>query len=326
MKLVSFKYKDYSSIGFLDKGNGESLHSDGYVVDLFKDTSPLPNNMLEYLKYLVSRAGESNVIGANEIDNILQNGVGEFYDLKDVVIDAPLQKPLSFRDAYAFRKHVEAGRKNRGLDMISEYDDFPVFYFSNHHSITGPGNIYVQRQHLKKLDFEFEIGIIIAKKGRNIKSCDAMNYVAGFTIINDWSERDIQLKEMKLNLGPAKGKDFATSMGPYLVTLDELEDVKIIKDDGPRYDLKMKAYINDQLVSEDNFKNMTWSFSDIIERVSSGVDLYPGEIIGSGTCSTGCLLELNLTNKNPYWLKEGDVVRLEVDRLGSLINKICLQK
>jgi len=290
------------------------------IIDIHSLTNgKVPNNMSDFLNNFYN-----NIIIINEhLGNISSNS---YLKLSDVVIGAPLPNPTSFRDAYAFRQHVEAGRKNRGLDMIPEYDDFPVFYFSNHQSICGPGNIYIENRHLKKLDFEFEIAAVICKKGKNIKFSDANDYIGGFVILNDWSEREIQLKEMKLNLGPAKGKDFATSIGPYLVTLDELEDKKIEKADGSRYDLRMKGYINDKLVSEDNFKNMTWSFAKIIERASYGVDLFPGDIIGSGTCATGCLLELNLSHGQNNWLKEGDQIKLEVDGLGVLSNTISLRK
>ena len=313
MKLVSFSYDEITSIGMLD----DSMKN---VVDIHSLTKgKIPNNMLDYL----SNYNDNNNLLSEYSKNI---PFDSYLKLSEVKIGPPLPNPASFRDAYAFRKHVEAGRKNRGLKMIPEYDDFPVFYFSNHQSISGPGKVYIQDQHLKKLDFEFEIAAVICKKGKNIKLNDAENYIGGFVILNDWSERDVQLKEMKLNLGPAKGKDFATSIGPYIVTLDELKDKKINKADGPRYDLNMKGYINGNLVSEDNFKNMTWSFSQIIERASCGVDLFPGDIIGSGTCATGCLLELNLTHGNNTWLKDGDKITLEVDRLGALSNTISLKK
>ncbi|SVC59041.1 uncharacterized protein METZ01_LOCUS311895, partial [marine metagenome] len=258
----------------------------------------------------------------NDLINDLNPSSIQTVNYENIV--APIQSPKSFRDFYAFRKHVEAGRKNRGLDMIPEYDKIPVFYFSNHQSITGPGIIKVQDKHLEKLDFEFEIGLIISKQIRNIKSKDAYKYVAGLTILNDWSARAIQLEEMKLNLGPAKGKDFSTSIGPYLITLDELKDKAIGNECDMRYDLSMQAYLNDKLISEDNLKNISWSFADMIERASYGVDLYPGDLIGSGTCSTGCLLELNLSSPNEKWLKNGDEIKLTVDRLGTLSNSISL--
>ncbi len=208
--------------------------------------------------------------------------------------------------------------------MIPEYDKIPVFYFSNHQSITGPGEVKVQKQHLNKLDFEFEIGIIISKQIRNIKAKDAYKYIAGLTILNDWSARAIQLQEMKLNLGPAKGKDFSTSIGPFLVPLDELKSRIVGPEFEMRYDLSMLGYLNDNLISTDNLKNISWSFADMIERASYGVDLYPGDLIGSGTCSTGCLLELNLSSSNETWLKPGDEIKLTVDCLGTLLNKVVL--
>ena len=154
--------------------------------------------------------------------------------------------------------------------MIEEYDEFPVFIFSNHNSVVGPGDICLFREQLSKLDFELEVAVIISKIGENIKAKDAYKYVAGFTILNDWSSRQVQMKEMKLNLGPAKGKDFASSIGPYLVTLDEISDKSVGKIEDLRFDLDMKAYLNDKLVSNDNFKNITWSFPEMIERASYG--------------------------------------------------------
>jgi fumarylacetoacetate (FAA) hydrolase len=144
--------------------------------------------------------------------------------------------------------------------------------------------------------------------------------------MNDWSARSLQFEEMKLNLGPAKGKDFATSIGPYLVTLDELNDRAIGNQSDMLYDLEMKAYWNDEMVSNDNFKNITWKFPDMIERASYGVDLYPGDLIGSGTCATGCLLELNLSHNTNKWLVSGDTIRLDIEKLGSLKNTILLDK
>ena len=299
------------SFGILDSSGNR-------IIDL-NDISmgAIPDNMYDFLADFNENIKKTKTILNNlDLDEI------EYKSILNIL--SPLNKVNSFRDAYAFRQHVEAGRRNRGLEMIPEYDEFPVFYFSNPNSIIGPGDVVLEKEYFKKLDFELEIAVIISKKGKNISKSEALNYIAGFTIMNDWSERHIQMKEMKLNLGPAKGKDFATSIGPYLVTPNELDDVKIESDEGERYNLKMKAYINDSLVSEDNFKNMTWTFAQIIERASFGTELYPGDIIGSGTCATGCFLELNQGNSNPKWLKEGDTVRLEIDRLGSLSNKICL--
>ena len=127
---------------------------------------------------------------------------------------------------------------------------------------------------------------------------------------------------MKLSLGGAKGKDFLTTLGRYIITKDELENKLIQGSDGDRYDLNMKAYLNGELLSQDNFKNITWTFAQIISRISNGTTIYPGDVIGSGTCATGCLLELNQTNNTDTWLQDGDEIKLEVDKLGSLVNTI----
>ena len=252
------------------------------------------------------------------------------HHINDVNLLAPIPNPNSLRDAYAFRQHVETSRKNRGLEMIKEFDEFPVFYFSNHNAIYGPQDeIKCMPSHFEKLDFELEIAIVIGKEGRNLKANEASNYIAGYMIMNDVSARGLQMKEMKLNLGPAKGKDFASVIGPYLVTPDEIKDKLIDKGGhGSIYDLKMSCFLNNQLVSKGNFQDMNWTFEQIIERVSYGTTIYPGDIIGSGTVGTGCLLELNGTGKikdsnyNEVWLKEGDVVKMKIDKLGEISNKI----
>ena len=256
------------------------------------------------------------------------------HNLEEVKLLAPIPRPNSLRDAYAFRQHVETSRRNRGLEMIKEFDDFPVFYFSNHNAIFGPSDdIQCMPSHFEKLDYELEIAILIGKKGINVKVENAKEYIAGFMIMNDMSSRGLQMKEMKLNLGPAKGKDFASVLGPYLVTPDELSENIINEDDnGCNYDLQMTCSLNGKLLSKGNLKDMAWSFEKIIERVSYGATIYPGDIIGSGTVGTGCLLEINGTNKlkssdfTEVWLKENDVVEMEIEKLGKITNKIISNK
>jgi fumarylacetoacetate (FAA) hydrolase len=242
--------------------------------------------------------------------------------LDEVELLSPITKPNSLRDAYAFKQHVEAGRKARGLPMIKEFDLNPVYYYSNHSAITGPGTLSLNKKHLNNLDFELELAIIIGKEGENISIENADQYIFGFMIMNDWSARDIQKNEMKLNLGPAKGKDFCTSIGPYLVTKNELKNHTIKSKYGNVYDLKMSAFINDNKISEDTSKNMYWTFAQIISHISIGTKLYPGDVIGSGTCATGCLYELNLTNKTNTWLQLNDTIKLEIEKLGALENTI----
>jgi len=245
----------------------------------------------------------------------------------DVHLVSPVPRPTSMRDGYAFRQHVEAARRNRGLEMIPEFDEIPIFYFTNHQAVYGPGDIPVLPLHRDKLDFELECAIVIGKKGRNITAAEADAYIAGYMVMNDWSARTLQMQEMKLNLGPAKGKDFATSLGPWLVTRDELVSRRIDTPNGETYDLEMRTIINGKRVALGNVKDMSWTFAQIIERASYGVTLYPGDVIGSGTCGTGCFLELNGSKvyDPAWWLDVGDVVECEIDLLGNLVNTIVAE-
>jgi fumarylacetoacetate (FAA) hydrolase len=250
--------------------------------------------------------------------------------VKKIKLLAPV-RPGSLRDGYAFRQHVETARRNRGLAMTPAFDEFPVFYFGNHKSVTGPGEITCMPDHFEKLDFELEVAILISKKGRNIRAKNADEYIAGLMIMNDFSARTFQMEEMLLNLGPAKGKDFATAMGPWLVTLDELKSFEVpCKENhtGKSWSMEMSATINGEKISEGNLADMDWTFAELIERASFGVDLYPGDIIGSGTVGTGCFLELNGTGKlndRGYierWLQPGDEIKLCVEGLGELRNVV----
>jgi fumarylacetoacetate (FAA) hydrolase len=219
--------------------------------------------------------------------------------------------------------------------MIPEFDQYPIFYFTNHNAIFGGGELYFMPDHFRQLDFELEVAIVIGKKGRNIRAEEADQYIAGYTIMNDLSARTLQMEEMLLNLGPAKGKDFATSIGPWLVTTDELEVFRTTTKDnhtGAQYNMPMTCTVNGVQVSSGNMNQMDWTFAEIIERASYGVDLYPGDVIGSGTVGTGCFLELNGTAKLnnpdfiPQWLNDGDVITLEVKGLGELTNVIRAEK
>ena len=255
--------------------------------------------------------------------------------ISSVQLLAPVPYPTSCRDGYAFRQHVAAARRNRKVEMIVEFDQFPIFYFTNHHSVSGPGEVVCMPDHFEKLDFELEAAIVICKGGRNIKAEEADEYIGGLMIMNDLSARRLQMEEMILNLGPAKGKDFATTIGPWLVTLDDLEEFEIAPKPnhvGKAWDLNMICKVNDVQISAGNLGDMDWTFAEIIERASYGVDLYPGDVIGSGTVGTGCFLELNGTGKfnDPnyaeQWLKDGDVVEMEIDGLGILINTIAMEE
>jgi fumarylacetoacetate (FAA) hydrolase len=240
------------------------------------------------------------------------------------VLKAPIPRPPSMRDGYAFRQHVATARKNRGLEMIPEFDEFPVFYFTNHQAVTGPGDVLVERLHTEQLDFELEAAIVVGKGGKNLRASEADRCIFGLTIMNDWSARKLQMQEMKLSLGPAKGKDFATSIGPWLVTTDELADRTTTGSHGSSFDLAMTAEVNGKKVSHGNLKDMTFTFAQILERASYGVMLHPGEVIGSGTVGTGGFLELNGSGITNQWLAPGDEVVLAIDKLGRLVNRIVL--
>ena len=317
MKLVSYLKQDHAQLAFL---------VDGILYDTDRLHPDLPVTMTMFLNYW-----EDIFPIAHMINRSLNEGNRKFtgISIEDVEILAPVPHPTSCRDAYAFREHVAAGRRNRELDMIPEFDQFPVFYFTNHNSIQGPGEIACMPDHFNKLDFEMEVAVVISKPGKNIKAEEADEYIAGYMIMNDLSARQLQSEEMKLNLGPAKGKDFATILGPMLVTPDELEEYILPAKEnhtGKAFNLDMKCWVNGVLISEGCLGDMQWTFAEIIERCSYGVQLYPGDVIGSGTVGTGCFLELNGTGKlndpdyKEQWLQEGDVVEMEVEELGRLKN------
>jgi fumarylacetoacetate (FAA) hydrolase len=320
MKLVSYLKEDRAQLALLVNGllyDTDQLHPN------------LPVTMTMFLNYW-----EDVFPIAHSINRTLLEGSSRYRGIpvEDVEILAPVPNPTSCRDGYAFRQHVATARRNRNVEMIPEFDQFPVFYFTNHNSITGPGEIACMPDHFNKLDFELEVAVVICKPGKNIKASEADEYIGGYMIMNDLSARTLQMDEMKLNLGPAKGKDFATVIGPMLVTPDELEDFKILlpkeNHTGNSYNLKMACSVNGTQVSEGNFGDMDWTFAEIIERCSYGVQLFPGDVIGSGTVGTGCFLELNGTGKlndpeyKEQWLQEGDVVEMEIEGLGRLTNKI----
>lgn len=323
MKLVTFLKNDHPQLAMLVNGQlyeTEKLHPD------------LPSSMAMFLNYWddvmpLAKAAEQRVK-----EGLVRNVMAR--PLEEESILAPVPFPTSCRDAYAFRQHVAAARRNRKVDMIPEFDQYPIFYFTNHNSIQGPGDVYCMPDHFEKLDFELEAAIVINRPGRNIKAADADNYIAGLMIMNDMSARRLQMEEMLLNLGPAKGKDFATCIGPMLVTLDELTEYEVpCKENhiGKAWNLNMTCKVNGVQVSQGNVSDMDWTFAEIIERCSYGVNLFAGDVIGSGTAGTGCFLELNGTGKlndaayQEQWLKAGDVVEMEIDGLGLLSNTMVAE-
>jgi fumarylacetoacetate (FAA) hydrolase len=324
MKLVSYVKDQREQLGVL---------IDRFVYDMETIHPELPGTMNMFLQYWedylpIATAGELMLREGSRTSN-------RRIPVSEVQLLAPVPYPTSCRDGYAFRQHVAAARRNRKVEMIPEFDQYPIFYFTNHHSIKGPGPVACMPDHFEKLDFELEAAIVICKHGRNIKAEDADEYIGGLMIMNDLSARRLQMEEMLLNLGPAKGKDFATTIGPWLVTLDELQQFEIAPKEnhvGKNWNLTMKCRVNGKQVSEGNVGDMDWTFAEIIERASYGVDLYPGDVIGSGTVGTGCFLELNGTGKlnDPnyaeQWLQDGDTVEMDIDQLGTLSNNIIKEE
>ncbi len=323
MKLVSY---------LKDEGDTLAVLVNDQLYDMDKLHPDLPTTMSLFLAYW-----EEVFPVAQEGVRMIESGKigsGKGIPVSSVQLLAPVPFPTSCRDGYAFRQHVAAARRNRKVDMIPEFDQYPIFYFTNHHSIMGPGEVLCMPDHFEKLDFELEAAIVICKEGRNIKAADADEYIGGLMIMNDLSARRLQMEEMVLNLGPAKGKDFATTIGPWLVTLDELEAFEVPAKEGHtgrNWNLEMACRVNGIQVSAGNLSSMDWTFAELIERASYGTTLHAGDVIGSGTVGTGCFLELNGTGKfndpayTEQWLQPGDVVELNIDALGTLSNTIVAE-
>ncbi len=317
MKLVSYKTEGLERLG---------VYVNGHIYNLNSCHKLIPNNMKEFLW-----GGDELMDRAMRVNEDITSGKIEAKEELFFELMAPVPHPTSCRDGYAFRQHVAAARRNRKAEMIPEFDQYPIFYFTNHNAIQGPGEIECMPDHFQKLDFELEAAVVLNKKARNIKASQADSLIAGYMIMNDMSARTLQMEEMLLSLGPAKGKDFSTVIGPWLVTPDELEPYKITPKaghTGNNYNLEMTCMVNGKQVSKGNMGDMDWSFAEIIERCAYGCDVLPGDVIGSGTVGTGCFLELNGTgllndpNYQTQWLQPGDLVEMEITGLGALANII----
>jgi fumarylacetoacetate (FAA) hydrolase len=225
------------------------------------------------------------------------------FPLADVALRPPVLHPPAVRDFYAFEQHVKTARALRGLEVPREWYEAPVFYFSNPAAIFGPDDEIPYPAGTEELDYELEVAAVIGADGR----------IGGFTVMNDWSARDVQRREMKVGLGPAKGKDFATSIGPVVVTPDELDGTKG----------ELVARVNGEERSRGNLADMHWSWEQIVETAARNTVLRPGDIIGSGTVGSGCILEHSaFPDWDNRWLQPGDVVELEVEGIGVLRNTV----
>jgi fumarylacetoacetate (FAA) hydrolase len=231
---------------------------------------------------------------------------GRDHAIAEVWLLAPVAEPPSVRDFFAYEEHVATSWRLRGGEVPEAWYEAPVFYFSNPASIHGPSEPVKRPVHCRWLDFELEIGAVIGEDGE----------IAGFTLFNDWSARDIQAREMTVGLGPAKGKDFATSLGPWLVTPDELP-----LEDG-RLQLEATVSVNGEELSRSDAGAMHWSWPQLVAQAARETRLRPGDVLGSGTLNRGCLLELNTEGGEARWLQPGDTLSIAADGLGELAGVI----
>ena len=242
--------------------------------------------------------------------------------LADVTLLAPVV-PASIRDFVAFEEHVEgvSAAVDGRSEVVAEWYEAPTFYFTNPHTVLGPDETVVPPR-TERLDFELEVAVVIGSvqdsDGANLDAEAAAAHIFGYTIMNDWSARDLQSREMKVRLGPAKGKDFGTSLGPWIVTADELADR--LDDDG-FLELRAEVRRNGELIGADLVSNMGWPFPELVAYASRNSRVVPGDVLGSGTVGNGgCLAELwgRRGQLDPAPLQEGDVVEMSVDGLGVL--------
>ena len=249
-----------------------------------------------------------------------QRGTEEL-PLADVRLRAPLDPP-TMRDFSVFEQHMEGVRKNfdPNATVPEVWYASPFCYFTNPHAVTGPDDEIPVPPGCQQLDLELEVAAVIGRPGRDLTPQRATEHIAGYTIFNDWSARDLQRAEMALGLGMCKGKDFANTLGPWIVTPDELEPYR----NRDRFDLQLEATINGRSLGKDTLAHMAWSFEELVAYASRGTWVKPGDVLGSGTCGHGCLLELwgrqGLDAHPP--LAPGDVVTLSVEGIGTLTNTV----
>ncbi len=303
MKLITFKNKKGQ------KRTGWLNNTDG-VIDMKLADERLPTSMLAFIdnheKYF-------KIIKEGNLESIAAH-----YSLADVTLLAPLPNPRSFRDYIGFEQHMLNASKSFGHSVGQEWYEMPIFYFTNHHAIFGPEDNIIKPKAETRLDIELEMGMIIGKKGKNIKAADAQPYIFGYTVFNDWTARAIQAREMKIPLGPHKGKDFANAIGPCIVTADEMQ--QYMQPD-TRLNVRMTSKINGELICDGNYNTVYYTFGQMIERASENdVTLMPGDILGSGTVGWGSLIENNFSVHRP--LEPGDVVELEIEGIGVLRNTV----
>ena len=255
----------------------------------------------------------ANGLRVDALADLLDAEGDEPMDASVLEFGPPILAPPSLRDFYAFERHVGTMWKRRDMEIPEAWYRLPIFYFSNVSEIRGPGEAVYAPRGSQELDYELEVAALVDTPVRDLDAARGEEAIGGYMVLNDWSARDLQREETTVRLGPAKGKDFASSIGPWLVTPDELADVR--RETG--YDLAMSASVNGEEISRGAWSSAHFGFGQMIERASADVRLRPGDLIGSGTVGTGCLLEIR-DEKLKRYLEPGDVVTLAIERLGEL--------
>jgi 2-keto-4-pentenoate hydratase/2-oxohepta-3-ene-1,7-dioic acid hydratase in catechol pathway len=301
MKIMKFKLPSApaeSKVGFVDLSNNQVVDS-ATVLGRMGIRDPL-NRAVDLIAYNSEKSGALSQ-GLKDLDR---------YDAPrwglDEVVYLPAIEAGSLRDFIAFEQHIRTARSRRGSDIPEAWYRMPIYYKGNHRSLLGHDQQLTWPRYSQQMDYELELACIIGKEGIDITGDEAETYIGGYTVLNDWSARDMQMEEMSVGLGPSKGKDFGTSIGPWVVTPEEFNPG----------DARMTARINGELWSDGNIGQIHWSFPQMIVHVSMDEILYPGDIFGSGTVGGGCGLELD------RWLQSGDVVELEVEGIGVLRNRV----
>lgn len=267
--------------------------------------SLFPGNIVEFLQF-----GNISINAVYKLMNGDFDKENYIFSETDITLLSPIVNPPHLRDFISFEDHISNARKRRSSQIPEKWYEIPAYYKGGTSTIIGPDDDVVWPNYSEFVDYELEIACIIGKPGKNIKKEKAEDYIFGYTILNDFSARDIQFAEMSIGLGPAKGKDFATALGPCIVTKEALTDP---------YNLTMKAYVNGEQWSEGSSSTIYRTFAEMIEYASQSEMLLPGDILGSGTVGLGCGLELGKK------LKPNDIVELEIEGIGKLKNTIIKQ-